>query len=140
MFTFLLRSCRVLPVAAALGTAVHLPAETLTQPVAPVRPVTDNCFGTTVTDNYRWMEDLKSPEGQKWMKGQAAYTKDYLSKLPGRDALVRRIEVLDNAATQPASRRRAPATGRVGGSSPLVCLQSGHKPSHRHEARASESR
>src|ERR1700740_658305 len=100
MSTFLLRSSRVLLVAAALGTAVHLPAETLTQPVAPVRPVTDNYFGTTVTDNYRWMEDLKSPEGQKWMKGQAAYTKDYLNKLPERDALVKRIEALDNAATQ----------------------------------------
>ncbi|MBV8481980.1 MAG: S9 family peptidase [Verrucomicrobia bacterium] len=100
MFTFLLRSSRVLPVAAALGTAVHLPAETLTQPVAPVRPVTDNYFGTVVTDNYRWMEDLKSPEVQKWMKEQAAYTKDYLGKLPGRDALLKRIEALDNAATR----------------------------------------
>ncbi|MBV9733522.1 MAG: S9 family peptidase, partial [Verrucomicrobia bacterium] len=85
MFKFLLRSSRVLLVAAALGTAAHLPAETFTQPVAPVRPVTDNYFGTVVTDNYRWMEDLKSPEVQKWMKGQAAYTKDYLGKLPERD-------------------------------------------------------
>ena len=100
MFTFLLRSARVLLVAAALGASVRVPAETFTQPVAPVRPATDNYFGTIVTDNYRWMEDLKSPEVQKWMTGQAAYTKDYLSKLPGRDALVKRIESLDNAAIQ----------------------------------------
>ena len=28
------------------------------QPVAPVRPVTDDYFGTKVVDNYRYMEDL----------------------------------------------------------------------------------
>jgi len=70
----------------------------LQQPVAPVRPVTDTYFGTKVTDNYRWMEDLKSPEVHNWMLGQAAYTKDYLAKLPGRDALAKRIQELDNAA------------------------------------------
>ena len=81
--------------------ALHA-ADKLSQPVAPVRPVTDTYFGTPVIDNYRWMEDLKSPEVQAWMKGQAAYTKDYLSKLPGRDALVKRIESLDNASTRVA--------------------------------------
>jgi prolyl oligopeptidase len=102
MFTFLLRSAQVLLFAGALGAAVRLPAESLTQPVAPVRPATDKYFGTSVTDNYRWMEDLKSPEVQNWMKGQAAYTKDYLSKLPGRDTLVKRIESLDNAVSRVA--------------------------------------
>ncbi len=75
-------------------------ADKLTQPVAPVKPVTDTYFGTAVVDNYRWMEDLKSPEVQAWMKGQAAYTKDFLSKLPGRDALVKRVMSLDNASTR----------------------------------------
>ena len=75
-------------------------APALTQPVAAVRPVTDTYFGTTVTDNYRWMEDLKSPELQDWWHAQAAYTKDYLSKLPDRDALEKRIEELDNAAVR----------------------------------------
>ncbi len=75
-------------------------AETLSQPVAPVIPVTDTYFGTKVVDPYRWMEDLKSPQLQAWVKAQAAYTKDYLSKLPGRDALLSRIEELDNAATR----------------------------------------
>src|ERR1700749_4649693 len=74
--------------------------EPLSQPVAPVKPVTDTYFGTKVTDNYRWMEDLKSPELQAWWHAQAAYTKDYLAKLPDRDALVKRIGELDNAATR----------------------------------------
>jgi prolyl oligopeptidase len=75
-------------------------AEPLAQPVAPVAPVTDTYFGTKIVDPYRWMEDLKSPQLQAWVKAQAAYTKDYLGKLPGRDALFKRIQALDNAATR----------------------------------------
>ncbi|MCE0523794.1 MAG: prolyl oligopeptidase family serine peptidase [Methylacidiphilales bacterium] len=82
------------------GAALSLQAAPLTQPVAPVRPVTDTYFGTQVVDPYRWMENLKSPEVQKWMKEQNDYTREYLSRLPGRDALVKRIESLDNAATR----------------------------------------
>ena len=93
-------SLRIVSAFALLTTFVS--AADLTQPVAPVRPVTETYFGTPVTDPYRWMEDLKSPETQDWMKGQAAYTKDYLGKLPGRDALLKRIEELDNASTRVA--------------------------------------
>jgi prolyl oligopeptidase len=75
-----------------------LQAAPLSQPVAPVKPVTDTYFGTAVVDPYRWMENLKSREVQNWMKGQADYTHDYLSQLPGRDDLIKRIESLDNAA------------------------------------------
>ena len=84
-----------------LGAAtLTLQAAPLSQPVAPVRPVTDTYFGTPVVDPYRWMEDLKSPDVQAWMKAQNDYTRDYLSHLPGRDALIKRIESLDNASTR----------------------------------------
>jgi prolyl oligopeptidase len=75
-------------------------AAALSQPTAPVHPVTDTYFGTAVVDPYRWMENLKSPEVQTWMKAQADYTKDDIAKLPGRDALVKRVEELDNAAVR----------------------------------------
>ncbi len=29
-------------------------------PVAPVKPVTDDYFGTKVTDNYRYIENFKA--------------------------------------------------------------------------------
>ena len=82
------------------GAALTLQAAPLSQPVAPVRPVTDTYFGTPVVDPYRWMEDLKSPEVQNWMKAQNDYTRDYLGRLPDRDELVKRIEALDNASTR----------------------------------------
>ncbi|MCC7375206.1 MAG: S9 family peptidase [Verrucomicrobiales bacterium] len=66
-------------------------------PVAPVRPVTDTYFGTPVTDNYRYLEDLKSPEVQAWMRGQADHTRAQLDSIPGRKALLDRIHELANA-------------------------------------------
>lgn len=65
-----------------------------TPPVAPVRPVVDNYFGTKVTDNYRWMENLKDPQMQRWMKAQADYTRAQLDALPGYAALLKRTDEL----------------------------------------------
>ena len=69
-------------------------------PVAAVRPVTDNYFGTDVVDPFRYFENLKDPEVQSWMKSQAAYTRGLLDRLPGRDALLDRIHALSNADTR----------------------------------------
>jgi prolyl oligopeptidase len=66
------------------------------QPVAPVRPVTDDYFGTTVVDNYRYMEDLGNADVKAWMKGQADYTRSQLDVLPGRKPLLDRVHTLFN--------------------------------------------
>jgi prolyl oligopeptidase len=49
-------------------------------PVAAVHPVTDDYFGTKVVDNYRWLEDAKSPETRAWIDEENAYTQKYLSQ------------------------------------------------------------
>jgi prolyl oligopeptidase len=69
-------------------------------PAAPVRPVVDDYFGTKVVDNYRWMENLKNPQMQRWMKAQADYTRATLDSLPGYAALLKRVDELDSS--QPA--------------------------------------
>ena len=38
------------------------PAASPAPPSTPVRDVKETYFGTEVTDPYRWLEDLKSPE------------------------------------------------------------------------------
>ncbi len=68
-------------------------------PVAPVRNVVDDYFGTKVTDPYRWMEDMKSPEFQAWMKAQNDYTRAIVDSIPGRQKLLDSITEYDNART-----------------------------------------
>jgi prolyl oligopeptidase len=72
-------------------------------PVAPIRPVTDDYFGTQVVDNYRYLEDVKDPQVQAWMKAQADYTRAELDQLPGRQALLDRIHALSNSDTRRAA-------------------------------------
>ena len=68
-------------------------------PATPVREVTDNYFGTKVTDPYRWLENTKDPEVVAWMKAQNGYTRAVLAGIPGRDQLLTRIEALDNSGS-----------------------------------------
>jgi len=72
-------------------------------PVAPVRPVTDDYFGTQVVDNYRYLEDVQDPQVQAWMKAQADYTRGALDLLPGRQPLLDRIHELSNNDTRRAA-------------------------------------
>jgi len=66
-------------------------------PVAPVRPVTDVYFGTSVVDPYRWIE-TPSAERDAWTKGEADFTRQALDKLPGRAELLARIGQLDDGS------------------------------------------
>jgi len=72
-------------------------ASSSSPPVAPVRPLTDEYFGAKVVDPYRYMENLKDPEVQSWMKAQNDYTRAVLAKIPGREKLVARITELDRS-------------------------------------------
>jgi prolyl oligopeptidase len=60
-------------------------------PVAAVHPVTDDYNGTKVEDNYRWLEDAKSPETRAWITEENKYTQQYLSQVPMRAGLVSRL-------------------------------------------------
>lgn len=80
------------------GQARPTPTQT-TPPVAPVRNVVDDYYGTSISDPYRYMEDLQSPEVQAWFKGQNDHTRGVLARIPGRQTLLERIAQLDNAAT-----------------------------------------
>ena len=53
-------------------------------PPTPVREVSEEFFGTKVTDPYRWLENTSDPEVIAWLKTQNDYTREALSKIPGR--------------------------------------------------------
>jgi prolyl oligopeptidase len=60
-------------------------------PKAAEKPIIDMYHGTKVLDNYRWLEDGKNPETQKWVEQEMAYTRAILDRLAGRDAIHKRL-------------------------------------------------
>jgi len=59
---------------------------------------TDNYFGTQVADPYRWLENDTSAETADWVIAQNKVTDGYLSKIPFRDQIHKRLETLWNYA------------------------------------------
>jgi prolyl oligopeptidase len=86
--------------AAAAAQISPSPAIQSRPPVAPVRPVSDDYFGTKVSDPYQYMEDVNDPEVQSWMKAQNNYTRAQLAKISARPQLLARIRELDESVPQ----------------------------------------
>lgn len=74
-------------------------AQTRSLPATPKRPVTDVYFGKTVIDNYRWLEDMNSPETNNWFKAQGDYANAVLNQIPGRDKLIQQFVDYDKLLT-----------------------------------------
>jgi prolyl oligopeptidase len=53
---------------------------------------TDDYFGTTVADPYRWLEDDNSAETADWVTAQNKVTFSYLEKIPFRNKIKQRLE------------------------------------------------
>lgn len=58
--------------------------------------VTEEHFGHTIVDPYRWLEnDVRNDEGvARWVNAQNALTQRYLATLPGRDVFRERLVAL----------------------------------------------
>lgn len=64
-------------------------------PVTLKKDHTEDFFGTEVHDPYRWLED-DSLEVPKWIREENKVTEAYLSKIPFRDSIRKRITQLWN--------------------------------------------
>lgn len=58
--------------------------------------VSDNYFGTIIKDPYRWLEDDQSAETKDWVSRQNIVTNGYLSQIPYRDKIKKRVEQIFN--------------------------------------------
>jgi prolyl oligopeptidase len=63
-------------------------------PAAPRRPVEQHYFGTTVRDDYQWLEDWSDAAVKTWVDGQNAHTRAILDALPSRPAIRDRVAEL----------------------------------------------
>ncbi len=56
----------------------------------------DNYFGTIIHDQYRWLEDDQSAETKDWVQKQNLVTFGYLSQIPYREKIKKRLEQIWN--------------------------------------------
>ena len=75
-------------------------------PEAAAIPVTDDYFGTKIVDNYRWLEDAKSPETRAFIDAENAYTNRYLQQARIHSQVADDLDALENVtATNPPIER-----------------------------------
>jgi prolyl oligopeptidase len=91
-----------------LITTLCLKAQTgLNYPAAKKEKVTDDYFGTTISDPYRWLEDDNSTETKAWVEAQNKITYSYLDKIPYRQKIKQRLTEIWNYAKASAPFKKA---------------------------------
>ncbi|HET6305489.1 MAG TPA: prolyl oligopeptidase family serine peptidase [Myxococcota bacterium] len=83
--------------ATAAAAPAALPADfTLRYPEAPRADQVDVLHGVPIPDPWRSLEDLDAPATRAWVEAEDALARDYLARLPAREALRQRLVTLWN--------------------------------------------
>src|ERR1700761_1440101 len=76
--------------------AQHMDIKTLPYPQTKKVDTVNTYFGTAVPDPYRWLENDQADDTKAWVKAENKVTQDYLSQIPYRDSIYKRLEKLWN--------------------------------------------
>ena len=80
-------------------------AQGIQYPKADKDGTVDNYFGTEVADPYRWLEDDTSAKTSAWVEAENKITNAYLSKIPFRQKLLKRLTEVANYEKLSAPRK-----------------------------------
>ena len=80
-------------------------AQGIQYPKADKDGTVDNYFGTEVADPYRWLEDDTSAKTAAWVEAENKITNSYLSKIPFRQKLLKRLTEVANYEKLTAPRK-----------------------------------
>ena len=80
-------------------------AQGIQYPKADKDGTVDNYFGTEVEDPYRWLEDDTSAKTAAWVEAENKITNAYLSKIPFRQKLLKRLTEVANYEKLSAPRK-----------------------------------
>ncbi len=79
-------------VAPLILSAIAREAQKFEYPVTRKVDHMDDYHGTKVPDPYRWLEDDRAAETEKWVEAQNKVTFAYLEKIPNRRQMKDRLE------------------------------------------------
>ena len=77
-----------------LGNSMSAQDVTPKPPATRMDNVVDMLHGVKIVDPYRWLEDGNSDEVKAWVEEQNKHTQMILGKVPGREALRKRLSTL----------------------------------------------
>lgn len=79
-----------------IAPAIPAAAASLAYPAARRGTQTDDYHGTKVSDPYRWMEDIDSPETRSWVAAQAELSREFLDSIAGRASMTQQLKDIWN--------------------------------------------
>ncbi|MDP9012709.1 MAG: prolyl oligopeptidase family serine peptidase [Pseudomonadota bacterium] len=79
-----------------IAPAIPAAAASLAYPAARRGTQTDDYHGTKVSDPYRWMEDIDSPETRSWVAAQADLSREFLDSIAGRASMTQQLKDIWN--------------------------------------------
>lgn len=80
--------------------ALMLLAAAAALPRTPKKPVAHVYQGVRVVDDYEWLENEKDPKVSRWSDAQNAAARAFLDRIPGREALQKRIDKLIRSSSE----------------------------------------
>lgn len=93
-----MRKIFALVAALALGgpAVAQTPLKTLPYPQPRKVDTVTTYFGTKVTDPYRWLENDQAADTKAWVQDENKVTQNYLTQIPFRETIRKRLETLWN--------------------------------------------
>src|SRR5262245_25257308 len=82
-------------IVAALSFPFSFIAAELPDVPTPLHPATNAYQGTTVIDNYEWLEDPSSPPVRDWIGLENARTRTYFDSLPFRNGIAQQLQQIN---------------------------------------------
>jgi len=76
--------------------AQQMTIKTLPYPKTKKVDTVNTYFGTQVPDPYHWLEDDRADDTKAWVKEENKVTENYLSQIPYRETIRKRLETLWN--------------------------------------------
>ncbi len=68
-------------------------------PATAKQGMTDTYHGTTISEDYRWLENFEDPAVKAWTEAQNIHSRAHLDKLAGRQAIAKRVNEILSAPT-----------------------------------------
>ncbi|MDA8967898.1 S9 family peptidase, partial [bacterium] len=84
---------------ASVTIRVHAQGNAGDVPATEEKPVADEYHGTSVSEDFRWLEEGQSPLVKKWSNKQNGYARSILDHLPGVPKLRQQITQILSAKT-----------------------------------------